>query len=90
LTPAERVVLRALLDEYLHPERRDLDPCFYGPYGRVGRRVGLPASRVGQIELDTVGWAFEPVYARLPYLQIEALCDALHTPLPTDVLERSI
>lgn len=54
MTPAERLILRVLAEEY---ERQGNDPAgTLGPYGRAGDRLGLRASRVAYVEMETVGW----------------------------------
>lgn len=90
MTPAETLVLRVLVDEYLHPERSDLHPRRYGPYGRAEERTGLPASRIGEIEERLAGWVENLPYPDCIYEQIKLVCDTLHTPYPASVLERSL
>lgn len=55
MTPAERVILATLADVYeqLANQGRADD---YGPYGEASRRLGVAASRVGEVEDATVGW----------------------------------
>lgn len=53
MTPAERVILRTLADEYRLGNRPN---CALGPYGRTGRRLGVTAYRVWKLEEAVAAW----------------------------------
>lgn len=51
MTPAERLVLRVLMEEYRTESNGE-----YGPWGRAGRRLGMHAYDVAMIEDRVVGY----------------------------------
>lgn len=56
MTPAERVILRVLAEEYRRPSA-DRQPGGLGQYGRTRVRCGTTAYRVAEIERHHVPWA---------------------------------
>lgn len=71
MTPAERLILATLADVYeqfaAEPHRK------LGPYGVAADRLGLRASRVGEVESAIVGWSMWNSYSEQARLIREVL-----------------